>query len=91
MIAHLTGTIILKKEHSIVLNVNNIGFEIAVASLRNFVMYFVATSFERAFFTFSAKAETDVTVMSEARMILENMDSSKKSFTRNGCCYVRLR
>ena len=37
MIAYVTGTIISVKEYSVVLNVNNIGFEIVVASLRNFV------------------------------------------------------
>ncbi len=38
MIAHLTGTVILKKEHSVVLNVHDIGFEVVVASLRNIIL-----------------------------------------------------
>ena len=39
MIAHITGTIMQIKEHAIVLNVSNIGFEIVVASVRNFVLH----------------------------------------------------
>ncbi len=39
MIAHLTGTVISIKDHSIILNLDSIGFEVVVASTRHFVLH----------------------------------------------------